>query len=566
VTDSEVSSTKREPIEVADSDEVVDREEEESVDDENKTEKRAESTDDEEVSEESELSENTDVNAGEDSGSESSDEESEELTSEEASANSEENNDEENESLSDLEEESNDNESSSDDSADKKSEELDEESENDSDISEWFTITGNVEDSGVGDTTEVSFTVVNTGGPAEDTIVDLEIFNEEGSQVYQDYKIDQSFENDQDRDYQFTWKPDTAGTYSASVGIFKPSWSSIYSWHDDIASFEIVDNGSSSSEENDDGSESVESNDSDPQDQDDLLNGDSSEISMSESDFYNEEGPADRQYDEWKDDRPEDAELIKKIVDQPIAKWFGGWNNDIKSDVDAYVSKAHKQGKTPVMVAYNIPDRDCGSHSAGGLSSLSEYEQWINDFADGIDGRDSIVILEPDAAALTNCLDDNEREARLIVLGEAAAVLRDHGAKAYIDASHANWLSANDMADRLKSAGIEKASGFALNTSNFVSTEKNLQYGRDISKQTNGAHFVIDTSRNGNGAASDNEWCNPEGRALGQKPTFVDNDPLLDAFIWTKVPGESDGKCNGGPAAGVWWPEYALGLAERADW
>ena len=35
-------------------------------------------------------------------------------------------------------------------------------------------------------------------------------------------------------------------------------------------------------------------------------------------------------------------------------------------------------------------------------------------------------------------------------------------------------------------------------------------------------------------------------------------------FLWIKRPGESDGPCHGGPAAGTWWPEYALGLAQRA--
>ena len=35
------------------------------------------------------------------------------------------------------------------------------------------------------------------------------------------------------------------------------------------------------------------------------------------------------------------------------------------------------------------------------------------------------------------------------------------------------------------------------------------------------------------------------------------------AYLWVKRPGESDGPCNGGPSAGQWWPEYALGLAQR---
>jgi endoglucanase len=41
-------------------------------------------------------------------------------------------------------------------------------------------------------------------------------------------------------------------------------------------------------------------------------------------------------------------------------------------------------------------------------------------------------------------------------------------------------------------------------------------------------------------------------------------NPLVDALLWVKIPGESDGKCHHGPRAGRWWPSYALGLAERA--
>ncbi|MET0953525.1 MAG: hypothetical protein ABWX57_09565 [Aeromicrobium sp.] len=29
---------------------------------------------------------------------------------------------------------------------------------------------------------------------------------------------------------------------------------------------------------------------------------------------------------------------------------------------------------------------------------------------------------------------------------------------------------------------------------------------------------------------------------------------------WVKHPGESDGTCNGGPAAGLWWRAGALAL------
>src|SRR6185312_9877850 len=104
-----------------------------------------------------------------------------------------------------------------------------------------------------------------------------------------------------------------------------------------------------------------------------------------------------------------------------------------------------------------------------------------------------------------------------------------------------------------------KAAGFSLNVSNFIDTPQNISYGTKISELTNGAHFVIDTSRNGSG--SNGEWCNPSDRSLGSSPTLLPTlstgNNLVDAFLWIKVPGESDGNCNGGPNAGAWWPEYA---------
>ena len=77
-------------------------------------------------------------------------------------------------------------------------------------------------------------------------------------------------------------------------------------------------------------------------------------------------------------------------------------------------------------------------------------------------------------------------------------------------------------------------------------------------------HLVIDTSRNGNGPTADNAWCNPRGRAIGLRPQVVTDQPGVDAYLWTKKPGESDGTCNGGPAAGQFWVDVAKELVENA--
>ncbi|MCC3773203.1 glycoside hydrolase family 6 protein, partial [Streptomyces sp. UNOC14_S4] len=63
-------------------------------------------------------------------------------------------------------------------------------------------------------------------------------------------------------------------------------------------------------------------------------------------------------------------------------------------------------------------------------------------------------------------------------------------------------------------------------------------------------------------AGGDEPWCNPPGRALGTPPTTATGSPLIDAYLWIKRPGESDGTCRGAPPAGHWWADYALRLAE----
>jgi endoglucanase len=274
---------------------------------------------------------------------------------------------------------------------------------------------------------------------------------------------------------------------------------------------------------------------------------------------------ARRQVDAWRDSRPADARLLEKIADQPQAVWFGDWNGDVRRDVDRTVDAARSAGALPVLVAYNIPLRDCGSYSAGGADAASSYRRWIRDFAAGIGGRTSLVVLEPDALAGADCLDQTGRDQRLGLLKDAVATLKAAGALVYIDAGHARWHSPEEIAGRLREAGIALADGFALNVSNFHSNSVNVAYGERVSALTGGKHFVVDSSRNGLGTTSAADWCNPAGQALGTFPSTRTAHDRLDAFLWIKRPGESDGTCNGGPPAGQWWAAYALGLAEHQN-
>lgn len=274
--------------------------------------------------------------------------------------------------------------------------------------------------------------------------------------------------------------------------------------------------------------------------------------------YVDPNSPAAKQAKEWGSTNPNTA-AMERLAAQPTARWFGNWNSDIAGDVRSAVTAATQQDATAVLVAYNIPARDCNGYSAGGSNSPAGYSSWINSFASAIGSAKAIVVLEPDAIAQLSCLSEADQKTRLTLLSSAISALKNNpNTKVYLDAGHAGWIDPAVMASNLTKANVGAADGFAVNVSNFDSTEVSTDYGQKISSALGGKHFVIDTSRNGNG--SNGEWCNPSGRAIGLAPTTHTGNPLIDAYLWIKTPGESDGSCNGAPGAGQWWPDYALKL------
>jgi endoglucanase len=347
------------------------------------------------------------------------------------------------------------------------------------------------------------------------------------------------------------------------------------------------------------------------------------------------------------------------------ATWFTeGTPRTVEKDVDKLVRRADRADAVPVLVAYNIPFRDCAQYSAGGATSVAEYEAWIDAFAEGIGRRDAVVILEPDGLGIIPWYTtvegtqewcqpaeaDAETAAaeRFAMLNYAVDRLAALPSTAvYLDATHNGWLNVGDVTDRLLKAGVEDADGFFLNASNYQYTENLEHYGTWVSscitlvtelggavgdcgnqywsggpannwtgvalspfgvwsdtaadpalntagvnsryaQQLGGTepttHFVIDTSRNGQGPwakpSADPQWldwCNPPDRGLGYAPTTDTGHPLVDAYLWIKVPGESDGACYRGssvphaddttvdPEAGKWFAEQARELIELAD-
>lgn len=276
--------------------------------------------------------------------------------------------------------------------------------------------------------------------------------------------------------------------------------------------------------------------------------------------------------------RTADAQQLEKIAGAPKpVRYFAEWtetgnSNGVAFQVNHYVDQVRATGSLPVIGAYAIIDRDCGSFSGGGFTTAQQYRTWIDGYARGIGDDKVVVILEPDAIAGMGCLTAAQQTERLALLTYAVETIKARpNAHVYIDAGHSNWQTPATTISRLNRAGIAAADGFATNNANFNTTADEIAWGEQVSAGVGGKHFVIDTSRNGlgpyTGGTHDGDcpnWANPPGRALGAQPTADTGHPLVDAYFWLKTPGASDGDCGPFPAAGAWSPEYALGLSQRA--
>jgi len=255
--------------------------------------------------------------------------------------------------------------------------------------------------------------------------------------------------------------------------------------------------------------------------------------------------------------------IESRIAQIPQGIWFANYRpSTVQSDVSAVTSAAAAAGKTPVLVVYMIPNRDCGGASAGGAPDINSYRNYMQSFANGLGSHQVIVILEPDSLSLQTCLNSQQAADRDNAIAFAGARLKaaDPAAKVYMDAGHSAWNPPATQAATLNAAGVRTSSdGIFSNVSNFHTTASEVSYDKQVLAalgNPSNLHIVVDTSRNGNGALG-SEWCDPAGRALGQVPTANTGDGAVDAYLWVKPPGEADGCAN---TAGTFDPGLAYAL------
>jgi len=236
-----------------------------------------------------------------------------------------------------------------------------------------------------------------------------------------------------------------------------------------------------------------------------------------------------------------------RIASVPQGRWFTQNNpSTVASQVSSYVGAAAAAGKIPILVVYNIPNRDCGGASGGGLSDHGAYRAWIDQVAAGLQNRPALIILEPDVLPImSSCLSSGQQAETRASMAYAGKRLKagSSQARVYFDIGHSNWLSPSEAASRLVAADIaNSADGISTNVSNYRSTSAEVAFAKNVINATGISRLqaVIDTGRNGNGPQG-SEWCDPSGRAIGTASTNSTGDAKIDAFVWVKPPGEADG-------------------------
>jgi len=260
--------------------------------------------------------------------------------------------------------------------------------------------------------------------------------------------------------------------------------------------------------------------------------------------------------------RTNEAAAARTIARYPVAIWLGSWYDDamLVKTIQRTLTAAERTGTTPVFVTYDIPGRDCGGYSGGGQADPKAYLARNQLVASTLAGHRAVVVVEPDALGhISNC--PALAASREATLAAAVTAFTAAGVPSYLDAGNENWVKPAVMAERLRAAGVDRARGFSTNVSNYYALTGERAYGDALSRLTGGARYVVDTSRNARGWLG--TWCNAVGAGLGAPPAASDGSTAFDAQLWIKTPGASDGPCNGGPAAGTWFPAYAVALVRN---
>ncbi|TFK37830.1 glycoside hydrolase family 6 enzyme [Crucibulum laeve] len=315
---------------------------------------------------------------------------------------------------------------------------------------------------------------------------------------------------------------------------------------------------------------------------------------------------------------------FEKHIDEAVKKQKSSWNEKLIFP----------------FVIYNLPDRDCSAKASAGELELAnhgelKYRQFVDRITSIVAARSRAdqhigfaVVIEPDS--LANSVTNTGSVPKCATASDAyirgvAYVVEKLGrmknVALYIDVGHSNWLgwpgnlepTAKVMSqvvaianhNQTSSRNPAKVRGFVTNVSNYNGynpTTPDIIYGAGpdnpnwselrfakalapyLEAEGLPAHFIIDQGRSGqqNIRQSGGFWCNIDDAGFGTRPTTETGECIIDALVWVKPGGESDGTSDAAaarfdencqssdakvpaPEAGTWFNGYVEMLVKNAN-
>ncbi len=274
---------------------------------------------------------------------------------------------------------------------------------------------------------------------------------------------------------------------------------------------------------------------------------------------------------------------LAKIASEPEVQRFSAYaHGGTPSGIYAQVQKilcgnlTALPGSIPLINTYFLHPAAGGCATKGQINAAAGlFKARVDAVASANGDHPAVYMLELDALGSSSCF------ARKGSLSAYEGLLRYEVDKmaalphavVYVEAGYSDANSVSYTARALNAVDIRKIRGFYTNDTHLNWTINEVNWAEKISKLTHGAHYIVNTSDNGNGPKLNphpvsqgvEDLCNPPGRALGPAPTTNTGFPHADAFLWIHEPGNSSGSCHGGPASGSFWPARAVDLASHAN-
>jgi len=219
-------------------------------------------------------------------------------------------------------------------------------------------------------------------------------------------------------------------------------------------------------------------------------------------------GPLEHSWRAYRTASGRERELLAKIALRPKATWFGHWlrTDRVRKNVRKYIRNAqHGDPDTLVQMAVFAiqPWEREACDRLPTADEKNQYKTWVDKVAGAIGAAHVAVVLQPDAP-FALCAPGGSDVLLDLMRYATERFAEQPNVSVYIEAGAADWLR-DDPAKALRilvPAGIRAARGFALNSTHYDSTERQVRFAAAISEALAergipGKYAVVNTAQNG---------------------------------------------------------------------